>query len=195
MNKPIIVPSNSQIMRDKRIIGMRIQKKNILPALAPSAISSSNSSGFRNLFPHSEHSQYVFCLTELAAARIPVSLSDTAETAIPLATAAERLRSVIGVNWRQPQRGQHNILCLRVIEILPFIFCFHHNHRGGLCPRGLGEKQKRSAGHKPTLRKKQSSHTITNNMAKRQKPPLAIRADLSYNIPCGAAEWPLCRWV
>lgn len=59
-----------------------------------------------------------------------------------------------------------------------------------------GKHKKRCTGKPYTAQEaKFSAHKrkriCSNNLA----PALAGEAKISYNTPCGAAEWPLCRWV
>ena len=57
-------------------------------------------------------------------------------------------------------------------------------------------KNKNAVQVKPhTAREANAFHADTASRKQRQNPPLAWRAGMSYNIPCGAALGPLCRWL
>ena len=74
------------------------------------------------------------------------------------------------------------------------LYCFHRSHAGGRGPRAAGRKTKtpcRSVSHtaQETNVLMQHKHKICMHT----KPPFTRKAGMAYNIPCGAAGWPLCR--
>ena len=79
--------------------------------------------------------------------------------------------------------------------IFPSLSEFHRTDPGGLRPRAVGEKQKRRAGQSlHSARRGNLPHATQAQGTSTAKPPFTKKAGLSYNIPCGAAGRPLCRW-
>ena len=64
----------------------------------------------------------------------------------------------------------------------------------GLAPPGVGRKTKTLCRAMPTQREKGPFFKRHRRRNTTTKPPFTRKAGLSYNIPCGAAGWPLCRW-
>ncbi len=59
-----------------------------------------------------------------------------------------------------------------------------------------GKHKKRCTGKPYTAQEaKLSAHKRKRICSNNPAPALAGEAKISYNTPCGAAEWPLCRWV